>query len=310
RCILSRREADFALVDYAPEGDPNGDCVVNYREIEVMTRDWLLTDSNVYATAPDGANLVAHYKFEEASGTLYDESDNHNDGTAFDGVLYQQIGQEGYALGFDGIDDRVEVGDTGRPSDTFSFGGWLKTSATHQIDPESTAGVGGTAGQRYAFDPSHGGDLNAGAGLSVGTNGISVYEHGSNYMPATAVYAAEIGDDWNHIMVVYNNKQPTIYLNGEAVRTGLTCPRAIVNAPIQFGGMSYGFLEGLMDEVRIYSYALSAEEVVWTMGVVNVYTELISPANLSDNEPVNEKKVNFLDYAMLMQRWLDEDLFP
>jgi len=275
-----------------------------------MMRDWLLTDSNVYATAPDGANLVAHYKLEEASGTLYDESDNHNDGTAFDGVLYQQIGQEGYALGFDGIDDRVEVGDTGRPADTFSFGGWLKTSATHQIDPESTAGAGGTAGQRYAFDPSHGGDLNAGAGLSVGTNGISVYEHGSSYMPATAVYAAEIGDDWNHIMVVYNNKQPTIYLNGEAVRTGLTSPRAIVNAPIQFGGMSYGFLEGLMDEVRIYSYALSQAEVVSVRGLGTLYIPLLSPAEIYDLEPENQRKVNFKDFAVLADRFLEEDMFP
>ncbi|MFH1717289.1 MAG: LamG domain-containing protein [Planctomycetota bacterium] len=205
--------------------------------------------------------LVGWWKFEEASGTLYDRSDNHNDGTSFQGVLYQQTGQVGYALGFDGIDDYVVVGTTGRPTDTFSFGGWLKTSATHQIDSESAAGVGGVTGQRYAFDPQHGGDSDGGAGLSVGTNGILVYEHGSNYMPATAVYASDIGDDWNHVMIVYDNKQPTIYLNGEAVRTGFASPRAVVNAPVRLGGMAYGFFEGLMDEVRVYNRALSAAEV-------------------------------------------------
>src|SRR3990172_701354 len=154
--------------------------------------------------------LIGWWKFEEASGTLQDESDYNNDGTG-NGVVYQQSGQDGYALGFDGINDTVVVGSNGRPSDTFSFGGWFKTSSTHEIEAQSTTGVGGVAGQRYAFEPAHGGDLNGGAGLSVGTNGISVYEHGSNYMPATAVYAAEIGDDWNHIMVVYSSKQPTIY---------------------------------------------------------------------------------------------------
>ncbi len=64
-------------------------------------------------------------------------------------------------------------------------------------------------------------------------------------------------------LIVYDNKQPTIYLNGLAVRTGLTSPRAVVNAPIQFGGMNYGFFEGLLDEVRIYDYALSLGEVGW-----------------------------------------------
>jgi hypothetical protein len=206
-------------------------------------------------------SLVGWWKFEEASGTLFDQSDNHNDGTAFNGVLYQQAGQIGYALGFDGTDDYVTIGTTGRPADTFSFGGWFKTSVTHEIDAQTDSGVGGVYNQRYVFEPRHGGDLNAGAGLSIGTNGISVYEHGSNYMPATAVYATNLGEDWNHIMIVYNNKQPTIYLNGRAVCTGLSSPRATVYAPVQLGGMAYGYFEGLMDEVRIYNRVLSVAEI-------------------------------------------------
>jgi hypothetical protein len=228
----------------------------------------LVLTSTAGAADPD---LVGWWKFEEESGTLYDQSDNHNDATSFSGVLYKQPGREGYALGFDGVDDRVVVGTTGRPTDTFSFGCWLKTPVTHEVDPESTSGVGGVSGQRYVFDPQHGGETDGGAGLSVGTNGILVYEHGSNYMPATAVYAAEIGSDWNHVMIVYDNKQPTIYLNGSAVRTGLTSPRAVVNAPIQIGGMAYGFFEGLIDEVRIYSRALSAAEVKRIVGRVEAF---------------------------------------
>ncbi len=218
--------------------------------------------------------LVGWWKFEEASGTLYDQSDNHNDSTSVQGVLYRQTGQKGYALGFDGIDDSITVGSNGRPTDTFSFGGWLKTSATHEIDPETSSGTGGVNNQRYAFDPQHGGETDGGAGLSVGTNGILVYEHGSNYMPATAVYQADIGSDWNHIMIVYDNKQPTIYLNGIAVRTGLTSPREVVNAPIHFGGMAYGYFEGLMDEIRIYNRALTAADVRKLAARPNAYSPI------------------------------------
>jgi hypothetical protein len=228
-------------------------CLISFVFVSV-----LVLTSTAFAADP---TLVGWWKFEEASGTLYDESDNHNDGTPYNGVLYQQAGQLGYALGFDGSDDYVIMGTTGRPTDIFSFGGWFRTSVEHEIDAQNTSGTGGVSNQRYAFDPQHGGDSNGGAGLSIGTNGISVYEHGSNYMPATAVYEAEIGDDWNHIMIVYDNKQPTIYLNGQAVLTGLSSPRAVVNAPIQLGGMAYGYFEGSMDEVRIYNRVLSPDEI-------------------------------------------------
>ena len=222
---------------------------------------FVLAFAGTNAVGEDDPTLVGWWKFEEASGTLFDQSDNHNDGTPFNGVLYQQAGQVGYALGFDGVDDYVTVGTTGRPSDTFSFGAWLKTSATHEIEAEATSGTGGVNNQRYAFDPRHGGEQNGGAGLSIGTNGIAVYEHGSNYMPTTAAYPTELGDGWNHVMVVYDNKLPTIYLNGREVHTGLESPREIVYAPFQFGGMTYGYFEGVMDEVLIYNRALSAAEI-------------------------------------------------
>ena len=81
------------------------------------------------AADPD---LVGWWKFEESGGTLQDSSDRQNNGS-FNGTLYQQPGVAGYALGFDGIDDVMTVGSNGRPTDTFSFGGWMKTSATHEI---------------------------------------------------------------------------------------------------------------------------------------------------------------------------------
>ncbi len=219
------------------------------------------------AADPD---LVGWWKFEESGGTLQDSSGQQNDGS-FNGTLYQQPGVVGYALGFDGIDDVMTVGSNGHPTNTFSFGGWMKTTVTHELDAESTAGTGGTSGQRYAFDPAHGGDANGGAGLSIGTNGISVYEHGGGYMPVLAAYEAEIGEDWNHIMIVYDNKQPTIYLNGQAVHTGQASPRAVVNAPIAIGGMAYGYFDGLMDQIQIYSRALTPSEIRNLLGGENAY---------------------------------------
>ena len=48
---------------------------------------------------------------------------------------------------------------------------------------------------------------NAGAGISVGTNGISVFEHGDNYLPSLLVYDVPL-TGWDHVVVVYENKSP------------------------------------------------------------------------------------------------------
>ena len=207
------------------------------------------------------SGLVGWWPLDEDSGTTaHDYSGNENHGTLTNGPVWA-VGILDGALQFDGVDDIVVLGTAERPTNTFSFGAWLKTSATHEIDAQATSGTVGVNNQRYAFDPRHGGDENGGAGLSIGTNGVAVYEHGSNYMPATATYPTELGEDWNHVMIVYLDKRPTIFLNGLAVQTGSRSTRAIVYAPIQIGGMAYGYLEGLMDDVRIYSRALSAEDV-------------------------------------------------
>ncbi len=167
-------------------------------------------------------------------------------------------GAIGTCLQFDGVDDLVSFGNIGRPYDNFTFSAWIKTALGHEIDPESTTTTTGTSGQKYAFDVEIGGNSSAGSGLSVGTNGLSVYEHANAYMPPLAVASTNIGSGWNFVTVTYLNRQPRIYCNGSLVRTGLASPRTPVYAPYKFGGFTYGYLTGFMDEVRISSVPRSA----------------------------------------------------
>jgi hypothetical protein len=43
---------------------------------------------------------------------------------------------------------------------------------------------------------------------------------------------------------------------------------------------------------------------------VSPYHPVPSPANVVDPEAANSRAVNFKDYAVLTDRWLDEDFFP
>ena len=215
-------------------------------------------------------SLLSHWSLDEGSGATATDSSSSNNGTIRNGATWNTTSAfAGNALDFNGagsLTDWHNQGVTwsyaeGLPTNNFTLEAMVKTADTHGIDSERTGGVDGTSGQKYLFG-SYNRTTNGGAGVSVGTNGISVYEHGSSYMPALAVYEAEIGSGWNHIVVTYTNKQPRIYLNGSLVHTGLTSIKANVYAPVQFGGGQYGFFTGTVDEVAVYGEALTGAEIL------------------------------------------------
>ena len=56
--------------------------------------------------------------------------------------------------------------------------------------------------------------------------------------------------------------------------------------------------------------ALSQGEVLSVAGLGDVYIPLVSQGNIYDEEPVNSKKVNFLDVAELAETWMELMLWP
>lgn len=150
-------------------------------------------------------------------------------------------------------------------TDSYTIEFWARPTAARSVTVESTSGAAGISGQRYAIFPDNNATAAAGSGVSVGTNGVSVFEHAPYYLPSLLVYNAPILD-WTHLAVVYENRQPRLYVNGQWVRTGLTSPRS--SSPSTWlgeygpGGLNYGWYAGLLDEVSVYGRALGAEEIL------------------------------------------------
>ncbi|NNF01486.1 MAG: HYR domain-containing protein, partial [Bacteroidia bacterium] len=188
-------------------------------------------------------------------------------------TVTDNCGVLGTALNFDGSNEYVDPNALPPVSDNFTMEMWVNPVAPHDIDAEATSGVTGT-NQNYALFPTHGvgwGFNHAGAGISVGTNGISVYEHDNSYLTSLLTYSASISG-WTHISVVYINKQPRLYVNGILVKTGLTSLKTAVhpsagNAGVftgQFGGVgggTYGNFIGDIDEVRIWNFSRSQSQI-------------------------------------------------
>jgi RHS repeat-associated protein len=152
-------------------------------------------------------------------------------------------------------------------SNNFTMELWVSPEETIDLVPEATSGYNGVFGQKYAIFPRHGvGTYNteASAGISVGTNGINVAELSYDYMPVLLSWSGSISG-WTHIAVVYQNKQPRLYVNGQLVKTGLTSLRTAVYPSYSFNGGAYGTMKGFIDEVRIWNSALSQSHIAANM---------------------------------------------
>src|SRR6266436_7940057 len=197
----------------------------------------------------------------QAEGTANDIIAGIN-GVLVNGTSFT-AGYVGQAFSFNGVNQYITNSPPGLTNiqNSYTMEFWARPSQGRASTPESTGNIDGTSNQRYAIYPNNGKFGPAGSGVSVGTNGVSVFESGSAYLPALLVYDTLI-TNWTHIAVVYSNQQPSLYLNGALVRVGLTSTRASYPSTcLGEAGFGFGYYAGLLDEVSIYNRALSAAEI-------------------------------------------------
>jgi len=65
-----------------------------------------------------------------------------------------------------------------------------------------------------------------------------------------------------------------------------------------------------IDDVRVYNYALSDENIAYIGTQGTGYVPLSAVSNIYDVEPAGQKAVNFKDFAELLTAWLEEKLWP
>lgn len=145
-------------------------------------------------------------------------------------------------------------------TNTFTIAFFARPEFGTYLPPEGGFALGQS--NAFALFPDHGsawGDdtLHAGAGIAVGTNGITVVEHGNAYFNAMLVWRSPlILTNWMHVAVVYSNRTPRLYVNGILVKTGLQSSR-IVHPSSTFGGISGFYYKGDLSEARRASFAWS-----------------------------------------------------
>jgi len=302
-CVPARSSAAFALVDYAPEGAR--DCVVNYKELDVMTRDWLQSDQTVVAQAIT-TGPVARYNFEN---NLQDSSGNGNHGTAMLTERYA-VSRPGMGMALDcnGAGDYVQTGKDAAElgiegNNAKSVTAWVKTRA---FNDGGIFDIGSNADGRDFC-------LRTYTDATYPTDRWRAQRWGYPNYDFDFTYPSL--NEWVHFALVYEGPSTDMsycYANGNVVGS----QQAAMNTDAAGRTFAIGvynstsFFNGLIDDLRVYDYSLSHGQVLTVMGLPSLYIPVTSPSNISDLEAINQKKVNFKDYCVLMDSWGVEEEWP
>jgi prepilin-type N-terminal cleavage/methylation domain-containing protein len=217
-----------------------------------------------------GSYIAGAWNFDEGSGvTANDTSGWDNNGTLYNftsphGFVTDTPSNRGYSLSFDGADDYVEFESTYaiafERTDPFSFTGWIKTT---------NSGESVIVGKMNASDSYKGYAL-----MSYG-NGARLWiinHYNTNLIGAYGSVPGMNTSDgkWHYIVGTYDGSSNisgvNIYIDGIlATKSTIfnSLSATIKNSVNLRVGMSSGHarMNGLIDEVRIYSTALTSAQI-------------------------------------------------
>ncbi len=228
---------DEPLCDVGPM--PWGDGVVDVEDLKVLAEHLLPV-------------FLAHWELDETGGSIACDSVGGHDGMLNGNPLWQPAGGKvNGALQLDGVDDCIVTDSVLNPADgTFSIFAWIKGGGPGQVIVSQTNGIG-WGGSWLCADASNG---------RLATVLMD---------PQPALVSESVITDgaWHHIGLVWDKSYRYLYVDGaEVARDAVS-----ISYPMPCDGGLYlgasktldsgSFFSGLIDDVRIYNKALSAEEI-------------------------------------------------
>ena len=228
------------------------------------------------ARADISSYLLLCYHFDEASGTsAADASGNGSTGTLTSGAAFDPSGRINGCVLLDGSNDYVSGPTLVGPSGGFTFAAWVKPDVVSGYRVLCTIGAGSNKYCWIYVDPS-------------GLLWASIFATGETASITRNTGAVVSANTWQHVVFTWDGGTAytsiKIYVDGtqadsSSSGTGTFTASSSNSLTVYFGdrrGSSNAF-DGRMDEVRLYSRALSAGDV----------TELYNSRNESRSRQVN-----------------------
>ena len=239
--------------------------------------------ATVTSSPPTG--LVAAYGFDEGSGTSTADGSGRGNGGTLTGATWA-TGKFGSGLNFDGVNDWVTVADSSSLDLTtaMTLEAWILPAVS--------------SNWRTALFKEQPGDVAYSLYSSTNTNvprSESVIGGTARSVNGTAPLASGV---WSHVAATYDGSNYRLFVNGAQVAsTTASGSIAVTTGALRIGGNSvWGeWFSGRIDEVRVYSRALSQAEIQTDMNLPVTPDSTppaivtITPANGSTNAGVDTK---------------------
>lgn len=295
--------------EYGPAGDLNGDCRVDINDVLILAQDWLLKgEGDVTAATPNSAGLVAHYAFNETSGSTAADSSGHgNNATVNPSNAWNSQGKFGGCLNFTGDYNTGAI--VLVPDSAFS-------GITNKITISVWANADTSGYTKMTIFDSNG----SSAGLWPepkweGTLGFVADGEGAFWAKAQP---QDYKGAWHHYALVKDAGKgiQRLYYDGEVVAENPyveVLPAGIKNFIV---GRSYttdsrygtDAFVGKLDDLKIYNYALSQAEILNLAQVASFHQRVVSDADVYEDS--NNEAIDFRDFAAIAKKWLQSQLWP
>jgi hypothetical protein len=220
---------------------------------------------------------IAHWKFDEGKGNIaYDSSGNGNNGTLLDASSTNADGNTppqwvsgkfGSALRLDGVDDYVD----GLPTSQVRTKGTLAIWINPSFPSNDTT-------NRWIVDRGVDADTGFwfGTGEWNGGNDVFFAVMGNSPMVQVRYPKSEIvpwENTWHHLVIVWEDRGSgssyiALFVDGKKVRERNDAtlpdvlPNAWIGAPLTKDPADQRWWRGLIDDVRIYNYARTPEQIL------------------------------------------------
>jgi chitodextrinase len=206
------------------------------------------------ACPPAPGGLVASYGFDEGTGAnAIDSSGNSNTGALSNGAAWT-AGKFGTGISLDGVDDRVNVGDSASLdlSSAMTIEAWLRPSVLGS-GWRTVVLKERTSGHVYALYANTSGSVPSGE--AVLSSGAAADATSTTQLPLNT---------WTHLAVTYDGTTLRLWVNG----TQVDSTPAAGGVQTSTGALRIGSnsiwgepFQGQVDEVRIYGRALTSTEI-------------------------------------------------
>jgi len=224
---------------------------------------WTFTTASL-SQDPGTDNLVAYYALD---GNTQDSSGQGNHGTAVGGPTYT-TGLSGEAMAFDGLTQKVDLGNLDVVGSGLTMAAWIKPESYPDPWPRVMAKAtgGGEADNWWMMNIMFGDNADGGAATRLR---VRVKPDGKKTSTVQANSGSVMLGEWTHAAATWDGAKIRLYHNlflvgsknawGSAVAVDPTVPAAIGLQPHG----NYEGLTGVIDDVRIYNRALSEAELFY-----------------------------------------------